>query len=181
MRTAAMPDTIGEYRRRCTSARLRPTHKSLSLLAIRMVTRKIVKADFDAIVEVIDHWWGGPISTFAHPIFFHEFGDMALVAEDEGSMIGFLLGFVAERPVRTGYVHLVGIHPDHRRKGVGRELYTRFTEASATTGCVRMKAITTAGNEGSLRFHLAVGWQALEVDDYAGKGRRRIVFTKELP
>ena len=146
-----------------------------------MQTRAMTKNDFDRIVEVIDHWWGGPISTFAHPIFFYELGDQAIVAEDGGEMIGFLLGFVAHAPVATGYVHLVGIHPDHRRRGVGRALYATFTERSRAAGCVRMKAITTPGHEGSLRFHAALGWTTTEDEDYAGTGRRRIVFTKELP
>ncbi len=145
-----------------------------------MDTRKITKGDFDRIVEVIDHWWGGPISTFAHPIFFYELGDGALVVEKNGEMIGFLLGFIAHAPARTGYVHLVGIHPDHRRKGVGRALYAKFTEAAVAEGCTKLKAITTTGNEGSIRFHLAQGWQAQEIDDYAGPGRKRIVFLKEL-
>jgi L-amino acid N-acyltransferase YncA len=144
--------------------------------------RRITKADFDGIVEVIDHWWGGPIGTFAHPIFFYELGDQALVVEQGAELIGFLLGFiVASKNVpRTGYVHLVGIHPDHRRRGVGRLLYDRFTHECRLAECVRMKAITTPGNEGSIRFHVAVGWNVQEVDDYAGPGRRRIVFTKPL-
>ena len=91
-----------------------------------MNVRHITKRDFDRIVEVIDHWWGGPIGTFAHPIFFYELGDQALVIEQGSEMIGFLLGFIVPRAdhsaadsVKTGYVHLVGIHPDHRRRGVG--------------------------------------------------------------
>src|SRR5580692_8673921 len=90
------------------------------LLPLRpMNVRRIEKSDFDRIVEVIDHWWGGPISTFAHPIFFYELGGAALVVEEGSLMIGFLLGFVvagasAGRPTSTpadgrcGYVHLVG-------------------------------------------------------------------------
>src|SRR6476646_7974047 len=106
-----------------------------------MQTRKITKADFDHIVEVIDHWWGGPISTFAHPIFFYELGDRALVVEaaapdGEKQMIGFLLGFIDHEPVRTGYVHLVGIHPDFRRRGVGRLLYKDFVDSCRAAGCV---------------------------------------------
>jgi GNAT superfamily N-acetyltransferase len=77
-------------------------------------------------------------------------------------------------------VHLVGIHPDHRRRGVGRALYDKFTAICRDAGCVRMKAITTPGNEVSIRFHVALGWNALEVEDYAGSARRRIVFTKPL-
>lgn len=151
-----------------------------------MQTRRITKADFDQIVEVIDRWWGGPISAQAHPIFFYELGDRALVVEEDGQLIGFLLGFVAVSspqagtPTKTGYVHLVGIHPDHRRRGVGRRLYEDFTRLCREVGCLRMKAITTLGNEGSLRFHEAVGWRVQELDDYAGQGRKRIVFTKDL-
>jgi L-amino acid N-acyltransferase YncA len=77
-------------------------------------------------------------------------------------------------------VHLVGIHPEHRRKGVGRQLYANFTQAAVKEGCLRLKAITTTGNEGSIRFHIAQGWNADEIDDYAGPGRKRIVFSKEL-
>jgi GNAT superfamily N-acetyltransferase len=156
-----------------------------------MDVRPITKGDFDRVVEVIDHWWGGPIGTFAHPIFFYELGGAALVVEEGSLMIGFLLGFVvagasAAEPVRThvearcGYVHLVGIHPDFRRRGVGRLLYDRFTRDCRAAQCAGMKAITTPGHEGSIRFHVALGWDMQEVDDYAGPGRRRIVFTKRL-
>jgi len=146
-----------------------------------MQTRKITKADFDTIVEVIDRWWGGPISTFAHPIFFYELGEHAQVVEADDQIIGFLLGFIAsESSLLIGYVHLVGIHPDYRRRGVGRLLYETFTEACQSAGCQRMKAITTLGNEGSIRFHLAQGWAAKEIEDYAGPGRKRIVFTRAL-
>ena len=153
-----------------------------------MNVRRITKQDFDRIVEVIDHWWGGPLGTFAHPIFFYELGGQALVVEKDGEMIGFLLGFVvrgADSPEASGvadvgYVHLVGIHPDHRRKGVGRLLYQRFTEACRAVGCRKMKAITAFGNEGSIRFHAALGWETTEIDHYAGPNRRRIVFTKQI-
>jgi GNAT superfamily N-acetyltransferase len=147
-------------------------------------SRRITKGDFDAVVEVIDRWWDGPINTFAHPIFFYELGEHAMVVHDGDTMIGFLLGFIAaghdDSPAKTGYVHLVGIHPDYRRRGVGRLLYDGFTDACVRAGCERMKAITTLGNEGSQRFHLALGWDAREIDDYAGPGRRRIVFTRDL-
>ena len=82
--------------------------------------------------------------------------------------------------MQTGYVHLVGIHPEYRRRGVGRMLYETFTEACRAADCVRMKAITTLGNEGSQRFHLALGWEAQEIEDYAGPARKRIVFMKDL-
>src|SRR5262249_12173457 len=147
-----------------------------------MQTRPLQKRDYDLIVQVIDRWWGGPTSALAHPIFFYELGEMARIVEDDGVMVGFLLGFIARSASAgdVGYVHLVGIHPGHRRRGVGRLLYETFEEDCRRGGVSRMKAITTLGNEGSQRFHQALGWDMCEIEDYAGPGRPRIVFTREL-
>jgi GNAT superfamily N-acetyltransferase len=168
-----------------------------------MQTRPLEKADYDRIVSVIDAWWEGPTSALAHPIFFYELGRLARVVVDGDELVGFLLGFVAPETrvapeaqiapgsaadgaptevLRTpcGYVHLVGIHPEHRRRGVARLLYAAFEDDCQAAGCRRLKAITTLGNEGSVRFHEALGWRVSEVEDYAGRGRTRLVFEKSF-
>jgi ribosomal protein S18 acetylase RimI-like enzyme len=145
-----------------------------------LTIRGITKEDFDHIVTVLDRWWGGPSGERAHPVFFYELGQGALIAELEGTLVGFLLGFVAPTDPPTGYVHLVGIHPEFRRQGVGNQLYERFFERCRDGGARRLKAITTVGNDGSIHFHQALGFEAQEVPDYAGNGRARVVFTKEL-
>lgn len=144
---------------------------------MELQTRPLTKADYDQIVRVIDRWWGGPTSALAHPIFFYELGKLARVVEADGVLVGFLFGFIGPN---VGYVHLVGIHPDYRRRGVGRLLYEAFEEDCRREGCLKLKAITTLGNEGSVRFHHAQGWDMAEVEDYAGPGRLRIIFTKKL-
>jgi GNAT superfamily N-acetyltransferase len=144
-----------------------------------MQARPLAKADYDEIVNVIDRWWGGPTTALAHPMFFYELGRLSRVVEAEQTLVGFLLGFrCPDAPI--GYVHLVGIHPDWRRRGVARLLYTSFEDDCAREGCNSLKAITTLGNEGSVRFHEAMGWVSNEIEDYAGPGRLRIVFTKQL-
>lgn len=144
-----------------------------------MRTRPLTKADYDEIVREIDRWWGGPTTALAHPMFFYELGDLARVVEDEGQLVGFLFGFLCPDG-KTGYVHLIGIHPDYRRRGVARMLYMAFEEDCRAAGYRMLKAITTLGNESSVSFHRALGWASTEVDDYAGPGRMRIVFTKML-
>jgi GNAT superfamily N-acetyltransferase len=151
-----------------------------ALLSERMQTRPLTKADFDRIVTVIDAWWGGPTTALAHPIFFYELGQLARVVEEDGDLVGFLFGFIAETETRMGYVHLVGIHPDHRRRGVARLLYAAFEEDCRDAGCGMLKAITTHGDDGSVRFHQALGWKTEDVPDYAGRGRSRVVFQKRL-
>lgn len=157
-----------------------------------IVTRALTKDDYDTIVRVIDQWWDGPSSALAHPLFFYELGRLARVAEvDDTGIAGFLLGFVAESHAsgtpkapapgaKVGYIHLVGIHPAQRRKGVARGMYASFEEACGDEGCVAIKAITTLGNEGSVRFHLALGYSVSTVEDYAGPGRPRVVFEKKV-
>lgn len=144
-----------------------------------MNTRPLTKADYDEIVREIDHWWGGPTTALAHPMFFYELGNLARVVENEGQLVGFLFGFLCPDK-STGYVHLVGIHPDYRRRGVARMLYTAFEQDCLREGMNLLKAITTLGNEASVSFHRALGWNAAEIEDYAGPGRMRIVFTKSL-
>ncbi len=139
----------------------------------------MTKDDFDYVVRVIDNWWGGPTSALAHPVFFYEWGCWAQVAEHQDRVVGFLFGFVTrERPV--GYVHLVGIDPAYRRRGVGTELYRSFEQACRQAHCQELKAITTLANDASVRFHQVQGWSHERVPDYAGPGRDRIVFRKQL-
>ena len=140
------------------------------------------KSDFDHVVEVIDHWWGGPGGTLAHPMFFYELGELATVAEEDGRIVGFLFGFISTKSgtEKTGYVHLVGIHPDFRRRAVGRLLYEEFLARCTEQGCRRLKAIATIGNDAAIRFHEGLGFVAHETEDYAGPSRKRIVFLKEL-
>ena len=144
-----------------------------------MIIRAITKQDFDYIVSVFDQWWGGPSSERASPFFFHELGEYALIAEDDGRVVGFLLGLLGADG-RTGYVHLVGIDPNYRRRGVGKRLYQHFCDWCREAGLKQLKAIGMVGHEASLRFHTALGCEAKDVPDYAGPGRARVVFTKQL-
>lgn len=155
-----------------------------------MEIRAITKADFDHVVSVLDRWWGGPSREVAHPILFYELGQLGLVADEGGVVIGFLLGFIADPAgaaaladpagpaERTAYIHLVGIHPDHRRQGVGQRLYEAFVEQARLRGATRAKAITTLGNDGSIHFHRALGFEVIEDGNYAGPGRGRLVFVR---
>jgi GNAT superfamily N-acetyltransferase len=147
-----------------------------------MQTRPLERRDYDLIVQVIDRWWGGPTGVLAHPLFFYELGDLARVVDDNGVMVGFLFGFISRSKAsgNVGYIHLVGIHPDYRRRGIARLLYQTFENDCRTAGATKLKSIAAVGNEVVQHFHQALGWDVSEVEGYAGPGRHRVVFTKTL-
>ncbi|MCB9667738.1 MAG: GNAT family N-acetyltransferase [Myxococcales bacterium] len=148
-----------------------------------MISRGITKQDYDYIVAVLDRWFGGLAHDRAHPVFFYELGEKALIAEEHGETVGFLLGFTIQSspsgPI-TGYIHLVGIKPESRRQGVGRALYDTFIKRCVAGGATRIKAIAPIANDESARFHRALGFSVKEDINYAGPGRGRLVFLKDL-
>jgi hypothetical protein len=59
-------------------------------------------------------------------------------------------------------------------------LYQHFERTCREAGLRQLKAIGNVGHESSWKFHTALGFDAREVPDYAGPGRARMVFTKQL-
>lgn len=143
---------------------------------------RIDLADVSDLHQVLaDHarYWGERDLRALHlTALVQEFGSTCLVARAEDGIRGYLLGFVT--PDHTGYVHLIATRDDTRGTGLGRTLYAAFTEAARGQGAVRLKAITSVTNEGSIAFHRSLGFDARVVEDYDGPGRPRVVFTRDL-
>ncbi|WP_033279147.1 GNAT family N-acetyltransferase [Streptomyces sp. NRRL F-525] len=144
---------------------------------------RIEPADVTDLHQVLeDHacYWGERDLRALHlTALVQEFGSTCLVARADDGIRGYLFGFVT--PDHTGYVHLVATRDDARGTGLGRSLYAAFIEAAARQGAVRLKAITSVTNEGSIAFHQTLGFEARTVEDYDGPGSPRVVFTRELP
>lgn len=144
---------------------------------------RIDRADVSDLHQVLaDHarYWGERDLRSLHlTALVQEFGSTCLVARAEDGIRGYLIGFVT--PDRTGYVHLIATRDDTRGTGLGRTLYAAFTATARRQGAVRLKAITSPANEGSLAFHRGLGFRSRLVEDYDGPGRPRVVFTRDLP
>ena len=148
-----------------------------------MIVRPAAPADHARIVGVLDDWWGGRAMTDMLPrLFLDHFASTSLVADaDDGSLAGFLVGFVSPDQAGTAYVHFVGVAPDQRRSGLAADLYARFFGIARAAGSVRVKAVTSPLNDVSQRFHAALGFTVSEpVTDYDGRGGDRVVMTYDL-
>lgn len=149
---------------------------------IDVMAVRIVPADVTDLHQILrDHprYWGDRDLRALHlSAMVREFGATCLVARDGDGIRGYIFGFVT--PDRLGYVHLVATRDDARGIGLGRRLYGAFIEAAGRQGAVRLKAITSVTNEGSIAFHRSLGFDARVVEDYDGAGVPRVVFTREL-
>ncbi len=136
--------------------------------------------DYGKVIPVVDEWWGGRAMAAMLPkLFFVHFRDTSFVAEDDGSIAGFLCGFRSQTFDDEAYVHFVGVAPASRGAGVGRALYERFFAAVAPRTVVR--AVTSPVNERSVPFHRALGFEVERIDDdYDGHGQARVLLRKLL-
>ena len=136
----------------------------------RLEFRSAGPRDAVAIAAAIDTWWARHLRHFVHPLFLEHFGDTCVVVEDGGELVAFLVGMLSQRHPGSAYVHFMGVHPDYRRLGLGRELYERFFVLAGERGATVIEAETGAFNAQSIAFHGRLGFT---FDRRRRRGRRR--------
>jgi ribosomal protein S18 acetylase RimI-like enzyme len=140
-------------------------------------------SDYGRVIQHLNAWWGGrDMAPMLPKLFFVHFEGTSFVAEDEqGRLAGFLVGFVSQTEPTEAYVHFVGVSPEHRGSGLGRELYERFFAAALDQGRTTVHCVTSPANEDSLAFHEALGFERDRVvEDYDGPGEDRVLLVKRL-
>ena len=115
-------------------------------------------------------------------LFFDHFRETSLIAETEGGRsVAFIVSFVSPHDPEVGYVHFIGVDPEFRSRGLGREAYAHAAEALTARGCTRLEAVTSPVNVVSQEFHRALGFTlSSPVPAYDGAGEDRIVMTRPL-
>ena len=137
--------------------------------------------DYEAIVSVVDEWWGRPLARMLPRLFLDHFHATSLVAEWDGALVGFLIGFHSASARDRAYVHFVGVAPAARQSGLARRLYETFFAAAREDGATLVSAITSPANSASIAFHRAMGFTVRgPVPDYDGPGVDRVVFERAL-
>ncbi len=140
-------------------------------------------SDYGRVIQHVNAWWGGrDMAPMLPKLFFLHFEGTSFVAEtDDGALAAFLIGFLSQTDAEEAYIHFVGVAPDHRGSGIGRELYERFFTVAAAHGRTRVRCVTSPVNEGSIAFHESLGFTAERVaTDYDGPGEDRVLFVKQL-
>ena len=80
---------------------------------------------------------------------------ISFVATSEGIVVGTIL---AGHDGRRGYIYHLAIHPDHRRKSLGRQLVDRCLAVLADAGIQKCHLFIFNENIGGIKFWKRIGW-----------------------
>jgi ribosomal protein S18 acetylase RimI-like enzyme len=123
--------------------------------------RRPTEADYPSISRVLDDWWGGRrIDVLLPRLWLQHFTGTSWLAETaDGTLAGFLIGFLSPDHPDTAYCHLLATNPNLRGRGLGRALYEHFFEDARAGGRSIVRAVTWPANRASLGFHRALGFE----------------------
>jgi ribosomal protein S18 acetylase RimI-like enzyme len=146
-----------------------------------MQLRAATAADYDQIIAVVDDWWGRPIGHALARVFLDHFYATSTIAQSDGELAGFLIGFPSPSQPDAAYIHFVGVHPSLRGHGLARTLYERFFALARAHDRRVVSAITAPQNTGSIAFHTAMGFTVTPpIPDYDGAGSAKVLFQRRL-
>jgi ribosomal protein S18 acetylase RimI-like enzyme len=134
--------------------------------------RQMTEADLPQIRE-IDQLIVGKERTpswteSAEVLWFFRSPALSFVAELDSQVVGFLLGDIRGAEYGTpisGWIDLVGIHPDYQRQGIGRRLVERFYDECQRDG-IRIRAIIRGDDKRITRFFTSIGFRKGKLVDF---------------
>lgn len=86
--------------------------------------------------------------------------DLFIVAEDEGRLIGSVIGGFDGR---RGLVYHLAVAGGERRQGVGRALMDEIERRLRAKGCLKYYLLVTQDNEGALAFYESMGCERMDL------------------
>ncbi|MBM7583698.1 ribosomal protein S18 acetylase RimI-like enzyme [Bacillus pakistanensis] len=156
-----------------------------------MKIRTVKDSDYDLISPLINEWWGGrQMSDMLPRLFFTHFQDTSFIAEKNGEITGFLIGFLSQSHRQEGYIHFVGVDPDYRNKNIANNLYHEFSVMMKKKKRTIIRCVTSPINKGSIAFHQKMGFEIIKGDtlvngvsvhsNYDGENGDRVLFIKKI-
>ena len=106
--------------------------------------RGLSDTDLDSVVEIDKKIFGKERREFwkRKVLYSDIYPRPALVAEIDGKVIGFILGFVSGWefgvPDSVGWIDTIGVDPEYQRKGIGKLLFTELIKVFKKSGIEKM-------------------------------------------
>lgn len=84
--------------------------------------------------------------------------ELIMIAEDEGMVIGTLIGTIDQH--NTGYIYRTAVHPDYRRQGVGKNLVSAMEQRFQQRNIHRIMIAGDPHNKAIAPLYEAMGYGA---------------------
>ncbi len=85
--------------------------------------------------------------------------DLFLLAEDDGNIVGAVLGGFDGR---RGLMYHLAVSDTHRKQGIGGMLVAELERRLREKGCVKYYLLVTRDNEEAIHFYEQRGWKKME-------------------
>lgn len=140
-----------------------------------MNIRHADSADYERVLDVMVEWWGGrDLRLTVHKGLFIHFTQTSFIVDDaDGNLLAFLLGYLSQTYPDEAFINWVGVHPEHRNKGMARLLYAHFFDIARKRGRTRVTSTTALVNEASMWWHERMGFSVRRAEE-------SFLFSREL-
>ncbi len=92
--------------------------------------------------------------------------EMFLVGCLDGQLIATVMaGYEGHR----GWINYLAVHPDHRRRGIGRRMMTEAEDRLRAAGCPKINLQVRGSNAAAIEFYERIGFRR---DDVVSLGKR---------
>ena len=127
--------------------------------------RSLRKEDLEAIVEIDEKVLGEKRRDYWEKkllMMDDKASQVSLVAEDQGKVLGFILGDVSGWefgvPDTIGWIDTVGIHPGHQKKGLATALARELIQRLKAMGVTTIYTLVSWNDWDLLQFFHAIGF-----------------------
>ncbi len=132
--------------------------------------RGLRREDIDYVIDIDRRVLGKERRSYWEDKFdeiFKKEGLFSLIAEDNGKVIGFILGVISgwefRVPETTGWIDTIGVDPDYQGRGIGKLLFERLIEEMRKRGVKRVFTLVNWEDWDLLRFFRKMGFKRGEM------------------
>jgi len=134
--------------------------------------REMTEKDLAALVQIDKRITGRDrASSWPQKVSSHfatYYPPLSFVAETDGKVVGFILGVImgAEYSLPlSGWINIIGVHPDYQGRGVGRMLTQAFIDGCRHRG-IKTRLMVRQGDERLKKMLMSLGFEQGELVDF---------------
>ncbi|HOE52153.1 MAG TPA: GNAT family N-acetyltransferase [Methanomassiliicoccales archaeon] len=136
----------------------KPQVRTLELFCVREYLEGSLRKNWDDLpAELVEQLGASAKDSFE----FYRDGGMSYVAVEQGQVIGFLFAQIiryVNNIEKVLWIENIGVHPEHRRKGVGLKLLRRAALDAKKKGAKAVQSVIMPDSKEAVMLHKKVGF-----------------------